>query len=222
MKTLTKSVLLTFMLVFTLACSQGKKEETTEMASQETVAEAPAAVLNANLASEEELKGLGLSDEMVGQIVEARPFMTLNDFVSVIGDDNATEEMFSKIFVPMNLNITAEEDFKIIPGVGDRMAHEFEEYRPYTSIEQFRREIGKYVDEEEVARYESYVFVPAELNTASEETIKALPGVGSKMVHEFEEYRPYDDMDRFYQEIGKYVDDKELERLARLVYIADN
>ena len=37
------------------------------------------------------------------------------------------------------------------------MAHEFEEYRPYTSLEQFRREIGKYVDDEEVARLERYV-----------------------------------------------------------------
>ena len=78
---------------------------------------------------------------------------------------------------------------------------------------QFRKEIGKYVDEDEVARYESYVFVPVELNTASEETIKALPGVGDKMAHEFDEYRPYDNMDKFYKEISKYVDDKELDRL---------
>jgi DNA uptake protein ComE-like DNA-binding protein len=117
------------------------------------------------------------------------------------------------------LNTTAEGDFKMIPGVGDKMAHEFEEYRPYTSIAQFRREIGKYVDDSEVKRYESYVFVPVELNSASEDDIKALPGLSDKMVHEFLEYRPYDNMDRFYKEIGKYVDEKELDRLARLVYI---
>jgi hypothetical protein len=39
------------------------------------------------------------------------------------------------------------------------MLHEFKEYRPYTSIEQFRREIGKYVDEGEVARLEGYVTI---------------------------------------------------------------
>jgi len=39
------------------------------------------------------------------------------------------------------------------------MRHEFEEYRPYTSIEQFRREIGKYVDKAEVARLEKYVMI---------------------------------------------------------------
>ena len=44
-----------------------------------------------------------------------------------------------------------------IPGMSKKMAHEFEEYRPYKDMEQFRREIGKYVDEDEVARLESYV-----------------------------------------------------------------
>ena len=99
------------------------------------------------------------------------------------------------------------------------MAHEFEEYRPYLNIQQFRKEIGKYVDETEVARYEQYVFVPVELNTATEADMKALPGVGDRMAHEFEEYRPYTNMDQFRKEIGKYVDDKELSRLERLVYL---
>ncbi|MEP6551033.1 MAG: hypothetical protein ABJB95_07610 [Gemmatimonadales bacterium] len=34
-----------------------------------------------------------------------------------------------------------------------------EQYRPYTSIEQFRREIGKYVDKAEVARLEQYIVI---------------------------------------------------------------
>ena len=57
----------------------------------------------------------------------------------------------------MNLNTASEEAFATIPGMTSRMIHEFEEYRPYTSMEQFRREIGKYVDDDEVARLESYV-----------------------------------------------------------------
>jgi hypothetical protein len=37
------------------------------------------------------------------------------------------------------------------------MLHEFKEYRPYKSMEQFRKEIGKYVSAREVARLERYV-----------------------------------------------------------------
>ena len=55
--------------------------------------------------------------------------------------------------------IASREAILSIPGVGDRMAHEFEEYRPYVSLEQFRREIGKYVDDDEVARLERYVAI---------------------------------------------------------------
>ncbi|MCI4671776.1 MAG: helix-hairpin-helix domain-containing protein [Bacteroidia bacterium] len=176
-------------------------------------------VLNANLATEAELNGLGLTPELVTQILEQRPFLTMNTFDALLGAVENKEELYKKIFVPFNLNTTAEDDFKMIPGVGDRMAHEFEEYRPYTSIKQFRKEIGKYVDEAEVARYENFVFVPVELNSASEEDIKALPGVGGRMAHEFEEYRPYSNMEQFRKEIGKYVDDKELSRLERFVYL---
>jgi len=222
MKTLIKSALFAMLLVFATACAQNDKEENNEEVVESASESTTSAVLNANLATEDELAAIGLPVDVVSGILENRPFLSFNAFSDLLGVDMATEEMFSKIFVPMNLNTTPEADFKVIPGVGDRMAHEFEEYRPYSSIAQFRTEIGKYVDEEEVARYEQYVFVPVELNSASEETMKALPGVGDRMAHEFDEYRPYSNMAQFRTEIGKYVDDKELERLARLVYIAEN
>ena len=194
--------------------------ETTPPAEEEPTVAAPE-VLNANLATEADLTGAGLAAEMVAKILAERPFLTMNAFDALVGEEENKEKLYSLIFVPFNLNTTAEADFKMIPGVGDRMAHEFEEYRPYTSIQQFRREIGKYVDEDEVARYENYVFVPVELNTASEADIKALPGVGDRMAHEFEEYRPYTSMEQFRREIGKYVDDNELARLERFVYLAE-
>jgi len=196
-------------------------ESETETPEMEVSKETTTMVFNANLATEEDLMGLGFPSEMVGQILEKRPFLTMNDFDALMGAETDKTELYQKLFVPFNLNTTAEADFKMIPGVGDRMAHEFEEYRPYTSIQQFRREIGKYVDEDEVARYEHYVFVPVELNSASEEDIKALPGVGDRMAHEFEEYRPYSSMEQFRKEIGKYVDDKELARLERFVYLKE-
>ena len=39
------------------------------------------------------------------------------------------------------------------------MKHEFEEHRPYNSIKQFQREMGRYVDNKESARLESHVFI---------------------------------------------------------------
>jgi DNA uptake protein ComE-like DNA-binding protein len=61
------------------------------------------------------------------------------------------------VFVPINLNTASDADILTIPGIGPKMLHEFKEYRPYKTIEQFRREIGKYVSAKEVGRFERYV-----------------------------------------------------------------
>jgi DNA uptake protein ComE-like DNA-binding protein len=61
--------------------------------------------------------------------------------------------------VPININTATDAEILRIPGVGPRMLREFKEYRPWTSIEQFRREIGKYVDKAEVARLEKYIVI---------------------------------------------------------------
>ena len=61
--------------------------------------------------------------------------------------------------VPVNINTATDAEILKIPGVGPRMLREFKEYRPWTSIAQFRREIGKYVDKAEVARLEKYIVI---------------------------------------------------------------
>ncbi len=229
MKQLSKFAFITALAGITLlSCKEKKSEDSSAgttpeatMASEEAAPLMAQNVLNVNLATEAELQEKGLAPEVVAAIMEKMPLMDMKELDALLGEGVDKSALYKTLFIPMNLNTTAEEDFKMIPGVGDRMAHEFEEYRPYTSVAQFKREIGKYVDEDEVARYLNYVFVPVELNTASEEDIKALPGVGDRMAHEFEEYRPYTSMEQFRKEIGKYVDDKELARLERLVYLKD-
>ena len=126
-------------------------------------------------------------------------------------------ELYATLFVPINLNSASRDEILLVPGVGPRIAHEFEEYRPYRALAQFDREIGKYVDDDEVARLEQFVFVPINLNTASDDDILSIPGVGSRLLHEFKEYRPYQRIEEFRREIGKYVSDDEVARLERYV-----
>ena len=118
-------------------------------------------VLDANTATVEEMSALPHMDEVLAaSIVANRPFISIGILDELLGadlDEDQLEELYGSLFVPINLNNAAESDILLIPGVGKKMAHEFEEYRPYSNIEQFRREIGKYVDEEEVARLEQYV-----------------------------------------------------------------
>ena len=179
-------------------------------------------LLNPNLASEEELLGVdGLDGDAVAAILEARPFLRAADLHAVVSahvTEAAYDGIYGALWVPIDLNDATSEEIGLIPGVGRRMTHEFEEYRPYVALAQFHREIGKYVADE-VERLAQYVHVRIDLNTASGEDVLSIPGVGRRMRHEFEEYRPYEAMSQFRREIGKYVDDDEVERLARYVEV---
>ena len=71
----------------------------------------------------------------------------------------STTSSSTAAIVPININTATDAQILAIPGMGPRMLREFKEYRPYKAIDQFRREIGKYVDTKEVARLERYVTV---------------------------------------------------------------
>ena len=178
-------------------------------------------VVDPNLADRATLRSLPhVTDALADAIVAARPFTSAAALDAVVAKtlgQAERAELYVRLFRQINLNAASREEIMLVPGMTSRMAHEFEEYRPYTQLEQFRREIGKYVDSTEVARLEQYVFVPLDLNSASAEALMTIPGMTSRMVHEFEEYRPYTSMEQFRREIGKYVDDKEVARLESYV-----
>jgi DNA uptake protein ComE-like DNA-binding protein len=180
-------------------------------------------LLDANSATEAELRATPNVDAaLAAKIVAGRPFASasaLDELLEATLGEPQREQLYGRLFVTINLNSAPRAEILLIPGLNDRMAHEFEEYRPYTSLEQFRREIGKYVDENEVARLEQYVFVPMSLNDASGAAFLTIPGMTQRMVHEFEEYRPYTTFEQFRREIGKYVDENEVARLERYLVI---
>lgn len=180
-------------------------------------------LLDPNLATEAQLATVpGLSPALVKALVDKRPFLRMADVHAVLSPTlgaDALKATYAKLFLHLDLNAASKEEILLIPGVGSRMLHEFEEYRPYRSLAQFHREIDKYVDDTELARLEQYVFVPIDLNTASDADILTIPGLGNRMLHEFKEYRPYKAMDQFRREIGKYVSKEEVARYERYVAI---
>ena len=176
-----------------------------------------------NVADEKELVKLPhLKPDLVKGILERRPFanmMELHKLLSPSLDAKQLNELYTKMFLQMNLNTAAREEIMLVPGMGNRMVREFLEYRPYTALTQFRKEIGKYVDDKEVARLEQYVFVPINLNTASDETLSSIPGTTPQLIRTIKDARPYKDMEQFRRDIAKSVDAKEAARLERYFVI---
>ncbi len=178
-------------------------------------------LVDPNLVEADVLEALPHMDAaLASAVVDGRPYLSAAQLDAVLAEalDRAQREaVYARMFRQIDLNGASREEIMVIPGMSRRMAHEFEDYRPYTSLDQFRREIGKYVDDDEVARLERHVFIPMPLNTASEADFETIPGMTGRMVHEFEEYRPYTSMEQFRREIGKYVDEAEVARLESYV-----
>ena len=180
-------------------------------------------IVDANVATEQQLSAIPqLTPALVKNILARRPFPSITELDAMLGQTLSPEQrtaVYGRLFVHLNLNTATREQILLIPNAGPRMVREFQEYRPYKALAQFHREIGKYVDDTELARLEQYVFVPIDLNAASDADIQTIPGLGARMLREFKEYRPYKAMEQFRREIGKYVDDKEVARFERYVTI---
>lgn len=171
-------------LTATAACGGGDEAQTDEAAQATSVGpaandsaavataapaatdSAPAAAagqfLDPNAASREQLATVpGITPEMADAIIAGRPYQDMRAVNARLTGltDEQRDTVYTRMWKPLDLNSATAEEIELIPRVGARMRHEFEEYRPYRNIEQFRREIGKYVDEAEVARLERYVII---------------------------------------------------------------
>ena len=181
-------------------------------------------IVDPNSAAEKDLLSLPhMTPAIVKGIMEKRPFMSITELNAFLLTQSLTPqqltELYGKAFVHVNLNTGTREEILLIPGAGARMAREFMEYRPWKTFAQFDKEIGKYVGADETARLAQYVFIPVNLNTATDADILSIPGAGTRMVREFKEYRPWKTKEQFEKEIGKYVGAKETARLWRYVTI---
>jgi DNA uptake protein ComE-like DNA-binding protein len=125
--------------------------------------EASGGLLDPDEATREELLAVpGVDASLADALIAGRPYTDMRAVDEVLAtrlSEAERETVYGRLWKPLDLNTATGEEILLIPGVGERMEHEFEEYRPYRAIEQFRREIGKYVDEEEVARLEQYVTI---------------------------------------------------------------
>jgi radical SAM superfamily enzyme with C-terminal helix-hairpin-helix motif len=123
----------------------------------------PVTITDANTITEASLAKLPhMNAALAKSVIARRPFKTVKDLDSALASLTKEQrtELYDKLFVPINLNTATDAEIQLIPGVGTRMLREFKEYRPYSALAVFHREIGKYVDATELARLEQYVMVP--------------------------------------------------------------
>jgi DNA uptake protein ComE-like DNA-binding protein len=119
--------------------------------------------VNLNTATNEEILLIpGAGRRMTIEFPEYRPWVSWAQFdreISKYIGQEATDKLKQYVFIPVKLNTATNEDILSIPGAGQRMVREFNEYRPWTTKAQFDREISKYVGQKETDRLWRYVVI---------------------------------------------------------------
>lgn len=97
----------------------------------------------------------------------------------------------------------------LVKGIIDR--------RPFLTMKDLNALLSQSLNATQLSEVYRRLFVQIDLNTATNEEVLLIPGLGKRMLGEFLEYRPYKALSQFRREIGKYVSDAEVKRLERYV-----
>jgi DNA uptake protein ComE-like DNA-binding protein len=117
----------------------------------------------------------------------------------------------------LNPNTASAKQLTSVPGLTAPLIDAIYRGRPFKTMVEFNATVRQVLSAEDAAKVYVNLFIPINLNSASKDEIALIPGMSSRMVREFLEYRPYTGMDEFNKEIGKYVDANEVARLRSYV-----
>jgi DNA uptake protein ComE-like DNA-binding protein len=149
--------------------------------------------------------GAASANTQTGAVITADPAST-----AALAQTGSNTTQAAASTMKLNLNTATSADIQAIPGLPSRMVKEFEEYRPYASILQFRKEIGKYVSADQVAQYEQYVYVPISANKSDEATLQQIAGLDAGEAAALIAERPYASNEAFLAKLAQYVTSEQL------------
>lgn len=181
-------------------------------------------VVDVNTVAEKTLATFAaMTPATVKAIVAKRPFASpveLNTFLLAQGlTQKQADAFYEKAFVHINLNTATAAEILLVPRAGKKMAHEFDEYRPWKTWAQFDKEIGKYVGADATARLGQFAFIPMNANTASDDALMTIPGATAALVSKIMKGRPYKVIADVEQALAKGATSAEGKRVARYLVV---
>ena len=120
----------------------------------------------------------------------------------------------------LDLNGVPEATLATLPNMTPAIAKAFASARPFDTVVAANAFLlGQKLTQEQINALYERAFIHINLNTGTAEEILLVPRIARRMTREFEEYRPWVNFAQFDREIGKYVDDAEVQRLKQYVFI---
>lgn len=181
-------------------------------------------VVDVNTVSEKTLATFAsMTPAIAKAVVAKRPFQSpveLNTFLLAQGlSQEQANAFYEKAFVHINLNTATSEEILLVPRAGRKMAHEFDEYRPWKTWAQFAKQIGKYVGADATAKLAQYTFIPMPANTAADAHLMTIPGANAALVTKIKRGRPYKTIDDVERALAAGSTPADAKRVARYLVV---
>jgi DNA uptake protein ComE-like DNA-binding protein len=139
---------------------------------------------------------------------------------ATVGLPAATGAQVGRSLGVVDANTASEKELLAMPHMTPAIVTGLIEQRPFASITDLNAYLlGRQLTQQQAMEFYGKAFVHINLNTATPEEILLVPGAGKRMVHEFDEYRPWRSYAQFDKEIGKYVGADGAARLAQYTFI---
>jgi len=120
----------------------------------------------------------------------------------------------------LDLNTAPESELATLPHITPAVVKGLLQQRPFKTIVELNKFlIDQRLTPDQAKELYQRAFVPINLNTGTREEFLLIPGVGTRMSAEFAEYRPWKSWAQFDREIGKYVGQRETDRLKQYFFI---
>ena len=118
-------------------------------------------------------------------------------------------------------NTASESELQALPHMTPAIVKGLVEKRPFPTILELNKFlVDQKLTAEQARELYGKAFVKINLNTGTKEEFLLIPGVGSRISAELQEYRPWKTWAQFDKEIGKYVGQQEADRLKQYVFIS--
>jgi DNA uptake protein ComE-like DNA-binding protein len=120
----------------------------------------------------------------------------------------------------LDANMATEQELTTVPGVTPVLAKAIIEKRPFANVTELQAVLSPTIQAAQLPAVYGKLFVHLNLNTATDDEIRAIPAMNSgRVLREFKEYRPYKTLADFHREMRKYWDETEVSRLEQYVFV---
>ena len=177
-------------------------------------------VVDANTATEQDLAKMpNMTPAIAKALVGVRPFKSITELNTFLIGKALTQEQamefYEKAFVHINLNTATPRRNSAGAGRGPAdgaRVRRIPAVEVVGAVRQGNRQVRRRRRDREAR---AVLLHPDQPEHRDRRRILSIPGAGPRMVREFKEYRPWKSWAQFDKEIGKYVGQKETDRLKR-------